>query len=75
MSEAKNKQAFATSTVVPPRFNGIVSLQPCTTSSLSLAVISVSIKPGAIALQRMFLDPNSKATDLVNPITPAFEAA
>jgi hypothetical protein len=29
------------------------------------------MKPGAIALQRMFLEPNSCATDLVNPINPA----
>ena len=38
-------------------------------------VISVSINPGAIALQRMFLEPNSSAIDLEKPITPAFEAA
>jgi hypothetical protein len=38
-------------------------------------VISVSINPGAIALQRILREPNSSATDFVNPITPAFEAA
>jgi hypothetical protein len=44
-------------------------------SSFNLAVISVSINPGAITLQRILRDPNSKATDFEKPITPAFEAA
>ena len=60
---------------LPPRFNGILSLQPCTVFSSNLAVISVSIKPGAITLVLIFLEPNSKAIDLENPIIPALEAA
>ena len=75
LQEARNKVRFATSSTVPPRFNGIASLQPCTIFSSRLAVISVSIKPGAIALQRIFLDPNSRAIDLVKPIIPALLAA
>jgi hypothetical protein len=43
-------------------------------SSGILAVISVIIKPGAMALERIPLEPNSRAIDLVNPIIPAFEA-
>ena len=46
-----------------------------TTSSGSLAVISVSIKPGAMAFTFIFLPANSFAADLVSPIIPAFEAA
>ena len=37
-------------------------------------VISVMINPGATALARIFLDPNSLATLLVKPIIPALEA-
>jgi len=39
-----------------------------------LPVISVSIKPGAIALERMPREPSSSATDLVKPMMPALEA-
>ena len=44
-------------------------------SGVMAAVISVSIKPGAIAFTRIFLDPSSFATDLVSAISPALLAA
>ena len=44
---------------------------PSTTLGSSAPVISVSMKPGAMALQRMPREPSSKATDLVKPIIPA----
>ena len=75
ISDAKKTQAFATSSGVPPRFNGMVSIHPFLTFSSNVSVISVSINPGAMALQRMFREPNSLAILLVNPIKPAFEAA
>ena len=40
-----------------------------------LSVISVLIKPGAITLHLIFLDPSSKAIDFEKPIIPAFDAA
>ena len=45
-----------------------------TTFSSKTPVISVEINPGAIALERIFLDPNSFATDFVKPNIPAFDA-
>ena len=74
-SLAKNRTQLATSSGFPPRFKGIPLTHSAFTSSLRLYVISVSIKPGAMALQRMFLEPNSFATDFVKPIIPALEAA
>jgi len=41
---------------------------------LSFSVISVSIKPGAIAFTFIPLEANSLAQVLVNPITPALAA-
>ena len=60
---------------MPPRLSGIPARHPATTSSESFAVISVSIKPGAITLQRMFRDPSSRAIDFEKPIIPALDAA
>ena len=74
MSEAKKTHALATSSGDPPLLSGIVSRQPCTVAGSSFSVISVSMNPGAIALQRMLLDPNSRATLLVKPRIPALEA-
>jgi len=39
-----------------------------------LAVISVIMKPGAMAFERIPREPNSLAIDLVNPIIPALDA-
>ena len=63
------------SSTVPARFSGIASVQPSTTFGSRAAVISVAIKPGAMALQRMPREPNSNATDFVKPMIPAFDAA
>ena len=60
---------------VPPLFNGMPFLHSLTVFSSNLAVISVSINPGAITLHRIFRDHNSSATDLENPMIPALEAA
>ena len=75
MSDPKNTQAFAISSGVPPLFKGIEALHPSTTDSSNLAVISVSMNPGAITFDLMFLEPNSNATDLENPMIPDLEAA
>ena len=45
-------------------------IQPSIIFSSNLFVISVSIKPGAITLLLIFLEPNSWAKDLENPIMP-----
>ncbi len=37
--------------------------------------MSVSMKPGQTTLQVMPREANSRATDLLKPISPAFEAA
>jgi hypothetical protein len=59
MQKTNKHYIFSGSTVL------MESLSPSfTTSSFNLAVISVSINPGAITLQRILRDPNSKATDL-----------
>ena len=52
-SEARKRTQLATSSAVPPRFNGMASRHCFTVSSGNAAVISVSIKPGATALQRI----------------------
>ena len=44
-------------------------------SSFSSDVMSVSMKPGAMALTVMPRDANSRATDCVKPISPALLAA
>ena len=75
MSDAKKTHVLATSSGEPPLFIGMASLQPCTVFSSRTSVISVSIKPGATALDLTPLEPNSRATDLVNPIIPALDAA
>ena len=43
--------------------------------SFNSDVMSVSMKPGAMALTVMPREANSRATDLVNPISPALLAA
>ena len=74
-SDAKNKHKLATSSTVPPLFKGIPLRHCLMVSSVSFSVISVSIKPGAIALHLIFLEANSSAIDFVKPFTPAFDAA
>ena len=43
--------------------------------SVMAAVISVSMKPGATAFTVIVREATSRATDFVNPITPALLAA
>ena len=74
MSLASQTHALATSAGVPPLLRGIEFLQFSIIFSSNFLVISVSIKPGAITLQRIFLEPNSNAIDYENPIIPALEA-
>ena len=68
-SAAKKRQALATSSGEPPRFSGMPARHWATTSSGSLSVISVSINPGAITFDLMFLEPNSSAIDFEKLIT------
>ena len=72
---AKNTAASATSSALPNLLRGIAESICFFISSFNTSVISVSIKPGAIALTVMPRAPSSLATDLVIPITPALEAA
>src|ERR1700760_1964773 len=53
ISDARNTQQLATSSVSPPRFNGMACAQPSTTLGSSTSVISVFIKPGATTLVRI----------------------
>ena len=64
----------ATSSGVPPLFKGIEASQALRASSGIFPVISVMINPGAMAFERTPREPSSRATDLVNPIIPAFDA-
>ena len=73
-SEARNRAKLATSSGVPPRRRGICSAQAFFTSSGSALVISVMMKPGAMALWRILRTPISLAADLVKPMIPAFDA-
>ena len=45
------------------------------TSSDSLSVMSLAMKPGATQLTVMPLDATSRASDLLMPCSPAFAAA
>src|SRR5690606_21632104 len=74
-SEAKNKQALATSSASPARFNGMFASQPATTFGSSTSVISVRMHPGAMTFVRILRDPSSFATDFEKPMIPALEAA
>ena len=75
LSEARNKHNSDTSSTIPALFRGIDSIHLSNSPEPSLLVISVSIKPGAIALHLIFLEANSSAIDFVKPFTPAFDAA
>ena len=73
-SEARNSTADAISSGVPARNSGVSSQIPAITVSSKQRVMSVSTKPGATQLTRMPLGATSFASDLVYPITAAFEA-
>ena len=53
---------------------GIAAIAAARTASLSVVVISVSMKPGATALTVMSRLATSRASDLVSPMSPAFAA-
>ena len=59
ISEAKKVATSATSSGVPPRRKGIFLAHSAFTSSDNLAVISVMMNPGAMALARIPRDHNS----------------
>ncbi len=65
----------AMSSGVPRRSSGIPALSVVRASGVIAAVMSVSMKPGATTLARMFRDASSLAIDLVMPISPALLAA
>src|SRR5215472_10540193 len=74
-SEHRNEASSATSSGWPPRLSAV----PCTTCGFRSAApgppaISVSMKPGQIAMARMSWVPYSTAAALVNAMTPAFAA-
>ena len=61
--------------VLLSRFMGLIRdkiISLC--SAMSLSVISVEMKPGAIAFTVMWAEPTSFAMLRVKPISPAFEA-
>ena len=65
----KNNDDLTISSVEPPLFKGIhLSTLLSDLHLKKLSVISVSIKPGAIELHLIFLEPNSKAVDFVKPL-------
>ena len=74
MSEAKNNATSEIFSVDPVLFNGIFCFHDFKTSSGNLSVISVSMKPGAITLHLIFLDPSSNAIDLEKPMIADFDA-
>lgn len=57
ISEAKKVATSATSSGVPPRRKGIFLAHSAFTSSDNLAVISVMMNPGAMALARIPREP------------------
>ena len=67
--------APATSSGVPNLFSGVRSRIVALVSSGRPAVMRVPMNPGAMALTVMPREPTSFASDLVNPISPAFAAA
>ena len=74
MSLARNNAVSATSSGVPPRFNGMIFIQSALASSEIWFVMSVMMNPGAMQFALMLRDPISLAIDLANPIMPAFDA-
>src|ERR1700722_10864523 len=74
-SLAKNRTTFATSSAVPKRPSAIRVFNISRAGSPSALVISVTMKPGATAFAVIPRDASSRATDFVNPMRPAFDAA
>src|SRR5207249_1432191 len=72
---ARNATAYATSSGVPRRPNGIRDNNASRCASGSARVMSVSMKPGETQLTVMLRLPTSCASDLVKPTIAAFAAA
>ena len=66
---------MAISSTCPAFFMGMAEIAASLAFSGMEAVISVAIKPGAIALTVTPLEASSFATDFVIPIMPAFALA
>ena len=66
---------LAISSVVPYRWSGTCDLIVSFCSSLSTAVMSVSMKPGATTLAVIEREPSSRAIERAMPTRPALEAA
>src|SRR3954463_7644445 len=74
-SDARKHTAAAMSSGVPSRLSGILAAHSSCAVPVIARVMSVSISPGATTLTVMLRDATSCATDLANPISPAFDAA
>ena len=70
----QNTSVRATSSGVPRRSTGVSSARAALSSAVKLAIMSVSITPGATQFTVMPEGPSSLASALVRPITPAFAA-
>ena len=73
-SLARNTTAAATSWARPIFPSGIIESARSFAFSGRTCVIFVSMKPGATAFAHTFRPASSRATVLVNPTTPAFDA-
>src|SRR5207302_11325739 len=71
-SEPRNAIASATSRAVPARPSEAPSAIAFFAASGSSFVMSVSINPGLTAFTRTLRLPSSRASDFVNPMSPAF---
>src|SRR6266851_5903401 len=74
-SDARKAIASATSRGVPARPSAAPSIIDFFACSDKSRVMSVSIQPGLTALTRMLRLPTSRASALVNPISPALAEA
>ena len=73
-SDTRKHTAAATSSGVPRRPSGICADQsPCAVAQAR--VMSVSISPGATTLTVICRDATSRASALLNPMSPALDAA
>ena len=69
-SLAKYKHPLETSSTLPNRFTGMFLIILFFWSSVSLSVIGLDIKPGAIRLQVIPRPATSKAIDFVKRMSP-----
>ena len=74
-SEQRNRTAPATSSGSPSLPSGVFVSIAAWASSGSTSVSLEWMYPGATTFARTFLLPSSRASDFVNPMIPAFDAA